>query len=117
MGPSPPLKGLVVPGSRWTKYKRERDLVGLAGDQVPQMILPKVKAPLNDYHRDARPAPTPGKMAAPGRPSPESFLECPALPRPTAKKPRDLTVTLPRPEHFLPAPNFFSSAPPQSKKG
>ena len=50
LGPSPPLKGLVVPGSKSTKYKRERDLVGLAGDQVPQMILPKVKAPLDDCH-------------------------------------------------------------------
>ena len=42
LGPSPPLKGLVVPGSKMTKYKRERDLVGLAGDQVPQMALSKV---------------------------------------------------------------------------
>ena len=42
LGPSPPLKGLVVPGSKSTKYKRERDLVGLSGDQVPQMILSKV---------------------------------------------------------------------------
>ena len=50
LGPSPPLKGLVVPGSKSTKYKRERDLVGLAGDQVHQMILPKVKATLNDCH-------------------------------------------------------------------
>ena len=50
LGPSPPLKGLVVPGSKSTKYKRERDLVGLAGDQVRQMILSKVKAPLNDCH-------------------------------------------------------------------
>ena len=48
LGPSPPLKGLVVPGTKSTKYKRERDLVGLAGDQVPQMILLKVKAPFND---------------------------------------------------------------------
>ena len=50
LGPSPPLKGLVVPGSKSTKYKRERDLVGLAGDQVPQMILSKFKAPSNDCH-------------------------------------------------------------------
>jgi len=34
LGPSPPLKGLVVPGSKSTKHKRERDLVGLAGDQI-----------------------------------------------------------------------------------
>ena len=29
-----------------------------------------------------RPAPTPGEMAAPGRPGPENFQECPAPPRP-----------------------------------
>ena len=31
--------------------------------------------------RDARPAPTPGEMAAPGRPGPENFQQCPAPPR------------------------------------
>ena len=36
--------------------------------------------------RDARPAPAPGEMAAPGRPGPENFQLCPAPPRPTPEK-------------------------------
>ena len=50
---------------------------------------------LSDYgagmHAPPRPAPTPGEMAAPGRPGPENFQECPAPPRPTPKMPRGLT--------------------------
>ena len=28
------MEGIVVPGSKSTKYKKERDLIGLSGDQV-----------------------------------------------------------------------------------
>ena len=34
LGQGQPMEGVVVPGSKSTKYKRERDLVGLSGDQV-----------------------------------------------------------------------------------
>jgi len=34
LGPSQSMDGVVVPGSKTTKYKRERDLVGLSGDQM-----------------------------------------------------------------------------------
>ena len=39
LGPSQPMEGVVVPGSKSTKYKRERDLVGLSGDQVKHFLL------------------------------------------------------------------------------
>ena len=67
-------------------------------------------------HAPPRPAPTPGEMAAPGRPGPENFQECPAPPRPTPKMPRGLTFTPPRSFSPYPGPNFFSFAPPRSKK-
>ena len=38
------------------------------------------------FTRDARPAPAPGKMAAPGRPGPENFQLYPAPPCPTPEK-------------------------------
>ena len=34
LGQGQSMEGVVVPGSKSTKYKRERDLVGLSGDQV-----------------------------------------------------------------------------------
>ena len=46
-------------------------------------FAPKVFTLLNCVGgRDARPAPAPGEMAAPGRPGPENFQLCPAPPRP-----------------------------------
>ena len=64
-------------------------------------------------HAPPRPALTPGEMAAPGRPGPENFQECPAPPRPTPKMPRGLTVTPPSPEIFFlrPAPKQKKAAP------
>ena len=37
-------------------------------------------------HAPPRPAPAPGEKAAPGRPGPENFQLCPALPRPAPEK-------------------------------
>ena len=34
LGQGQSMEGVVVPGSKSTKYKRERDLVGLSGNQV-----------------------------------------------------------------------------------
>ena len=34
LGPNQSMEGIVVPGSKSTKYKKERDLIGLSGDQV-----------------------------------------------------------------------------------
>jgi len=34
LGPSQSMEGIVVPGSKSTKYKKERDLIGLSGDQI-----------------------------------------------------------------------------------
>ena len=54
LGQGQSMEGVVVPGSKSTKYKRERDLVGLSGDQVTFPItyipltlssLPIVSAP------------------------------------------------------------------------
>ena len=38
LAPSQPMEGVVVPGSKSTKYKKERDLVGLSGDQVRRHV-------------------------------------------------------------------------------
>ena len=59
-------------------------------------------------HAPPRPAPTPGEMAAPGRPGPENFQECPAPPRPAPPHPENAPGF-----NCSPAPKIFSSAPPR----
>ena len=59
-------------------------------------------------HAPPRPAPTPGEMAAPGRPGPENFQECPAPPHPENAPGFNC----------YPAPplNFFPLPRPEAKK-
>ena len=87
--------------------QRERGVVSAASDLLLRSSFNFFAFNLDDDDDDdARPAPTPGEMAAPGRPGPENFQERPAPPHP--ENAPGLTVTLLRPKDFPPCP-----APPR----
>ena len=71
-------------------------------------------------HAPPGPAPTPGEMAAPGRPGPENFQECPTPPHPENAPGFNCYPAPPRAFSPCPAPHrpemfFLRPAPPQKK--